>query len=132
MATKIQESNTYDTQQKKFYDRRYSNTISSKETRKSSNKQLKLIPKASRECKRGKAENQQKEVNNKDQRRNKQRLRTQQRSMMKPKVDSLKRSTKLINIQPDSSRTKGRGFMSIKSEMKMEKLQLTPQKCKRS
>ena len=55
----------------------------------------------------------------------------QLRRSMKPKVGSLKRSTKLINVQPDSSRKKGRGFKSIKLEMK-KKLQLTPQKCKGS
>ena len=39
---------------------------------------------------------------------------------MKPKVVSLKRSTKLINPQPDSSRKKERGLKSIKVEMKRE------------
>ena len=35
---------------------------------------------------------------------------------------------KLINPQPDSSRKNRRGRKPIKLEMKMEKLQLTPQK----
>ena len=37
---------------------------------------------------------------------------------------------KLINLEPDSSQK--RGPKSKKSEMKKEKLQLTPQKCKGS
>ena len=36
------------------------------------------------------------------------------RRSMKPKISSLKRSTKLISCCPDSSRKKGRGFKSIK------------------
>ena len=39
---------------------------------------------------------------------------------------------KIDNLQPDSSRKKGRGLKSIKSEMKKEKLQWTPQKYKAS
>ena len=39
---------------------------------------------------------------------------------------------KLINLQPDSLRKKGRGLKSIKLEMKKEKLQLTQQKYKGS
>ena len=39
---------------------------------------------------------------------------------------------KLINVQPDSSRKKGRGFISIKLEMKKENLELTPRKYKGS
>ena len=38
----------------------------------------------------------------------------------------------MINLSPDSSRKTGRGPKSIKSEMKEKKLQLTPQKYKRS
>ena len=49
---------------------------------------------------------------------------------MNPKGGSLKRSTKLINLYPDSSRTKGRGLKSIKLEVKKEKLKMTPQKYK--
>ena len=45
---------------------------------------------------------------------------------------SEKIKTKLINPKPDSSRKKGRGFKSIKLEMKMENLKLAPQKCKES
>ena len=48
---------------------------------------------------------------------------------MKPKVGSLKKSTKLINDYPNSSKKKGREFKSIKIEMK-KKLQLMLQKCK--
>ena len=40
--------------------------------------------------------------------------------------------TKLINLQPDSSRKRGRGLKSIKLEMKKEKLQRTLQKYKAS
>ena len=47
---------------------------------------------------------------------------------MKLTACSLKRQTKLINLQSDSSRKKERGPKSIKSEMKNEKLQLAPQK----
>ena len=47
---------------------------------------------------------------------------------MKTKVGSLKRSTKLINPQPDLSRKKERGLKTIKLEMKKEKLQKTSQK----
>ena len=43
-----------------------------------------------------------------------------------------KKKTKLINLKPDSSRKKGRGFKSIKLEMKKEKLQLTPKNYKGS
>ena len=50
---------------------------------------------------------------------------------MKPKVSSLKISTKLINLYPVSSRIKGREFKSIKLEMK-KKLQQTSQKYKGS
>ena len=50
---------------------------------------------------------------------------------MKLKANSLKRLSKLINLQPDSG-IKGSGSKSIKSEMKKEKLKLTPQKYKRS
>ena len=39
------------------------------------------------------------------------------------KVGSLKIKTKLINPKPDSSRKKGRGFKSIKLEIKKETLQ---------
>ena len=51
---------------------------------------------------------------------------------MKLKAGSLRTKTKLINIEPDSSRKIGRGLNSIKSEMKKEKLQQTPQKYKGS
>ena len=40
--------------------------------------------------------------------------------------------TKLIQLQPDSSRKKWKGLKSIKLEMKKEKLQQTPQKYKGS
>ena len=39
---------------------------------------------------------------------------------------------KLVNLYPDTSRKEGRGFKSIKLEMKKEKLQLTLQKYKGS
>ena len=39
---------------------------------------------------------------------------------------------KIDNLYPDSSRKKGRGLKSIILEMKNERLQLTPQKYKRS
>ena len=61
----------------------------------------------------------------------KQRQKKKRRSM-KPKVGSLKRKTKLINLQPDSSRKKGRKLKSIKLKIKKDKLQLTPQKYKGS
>ena len=51
---------------------------------------------------------------------------------MKPKVGSLKRSTKLINLLSDSSRKKGRGLKLIKLDMKKGKLPLTSQKYKGS
>ena len=51
---------------------------------------------------------------------------------MKQKAGSLKRSTKLINPQPDLSRKKGKGLKSIILEMKADKLQLNPQKYKGS
>ena len=38
---------------------------------------------------------------------------------------------KLINLQPDSSRKKERGLISIKLAMEKERIQLTPQKYKR-
>ena len=44
------------------------------------------------------------------------------------KAGSLKRKAKLINLQSDSSRKKGRGLKSIKLEMKKEKLKQTTQK----
>ena len=40
---------------------------------------------------------------------------------MKQKGGSLKRSTKLINPQPDLARKKERGLKSMKLEMKKEK-----------
>ena len=51
---------------------------------------------------------------------------------MKLKGGSLKRSIKLINPQPDSSRKGVRGLKSIKLKMKKEKLQWTSQKYKGS
>ena len=48
---------------------------------------------------------------------------------MKQKAGSLKRSTKLINAQPESSRKKERED-SIQLEMKKEKLQWISQKHK--
>ena len=51
---------------------------------------------------------------------------------MKPKASCLKRPTKYIKLQPGASRIKGRGLKSIKLKMKMEKLQLIPQKYKGS
>ena len=51
---------------------------------------------------------------------------------MKGKAGSLKRSTKLINSQPDLARKKERGLKLIKLEMKKEKLQQTSQKWKES
>ena len=50
---------------------------------------------------------------------------------MKLKARSLRRYTKLIYVQADSSGEKKRGFKSIKLEMK-KKLQWTPQKHKGS
>ena len=44
-----------------------------------------------------------------------------QKRSMKRKAGSLKRSTKLINPQPDFSNKKERGLKSIKLEMKKEK-----------
>ena len=44
------------------------------------------------------------------------------------KIDKIYKS--LINLQPNSSRKKGRGLRSITLEMKREKLQHTPQKYK--
>ena len=56
--------------------------------------------------------------------------RKQQERSMKLKAGSLKRSIKLINSQPDSSRKKERG---LKSKLVMKKkLQLTSQKYKGS
>ena len=43
---------------------------------------------------------------------------------MKLKTGSLKRSTKLINPYPDSSRKKGRELKSIKLEMKKKEFPL--------
>ena len=63
----------------------------------------------------------------------KQRQTRQQQKSLKLKADSLRRETTLINLQPDSLRKKkGRGFKSIKLEMKKKKLQWTPQKHKES
>ena len=45
--------------------------------------------------------------------------------------EKIKKKT-LINPKPDSSRKKGRGFKSIKLEMKKETLQWTPQEYKGS
>ena len=47
---------------------------------------------------------------------------------MKPKVGTLKMSTKLIKLYPDSSIKKSIGLKSIKLEIKKKKLQQTPQK----
>ena len=54
-------------------------------------------------------------------------MKTIERSI-KLKAGSLRRETKLINHQPDSSRKRGRGLKSRKLEMKNEKLQQTLQK----
>ena len=48
----------------------------------------------------------------------------------KTKADSLRRQTKLTNIQPDSSRTEERRIKSTKLEMEKEMLQQTMQKHK--
>ena len=48
----------------------------------------------------------------------------------KTKADSLRRQTKLTNIQPDSSRTEERRIKSTKLEMEKERLQQTMQKHK--
>ena len=47
---------------------------------------------------------------------------------MKQKAGSLKKYTKLINTQLDSSRKKGRTLKLVKLEMQREQLQWTPQK----
>ena len=62
----------------------------------------------------------------------KQKQRKPQKRSVKLKVGFLKRSTKLINPQPDFLRKKQRGLKSIKLEMKKEKLQWTSQKYKGS
>ena len=46
------------------------------------------------------------------------------------KVGSLRRETKLTNLQPDSSRKKEKRLKSTKLEMKKERLQKTMQKYK--
>ena len=48
----------------------------------------------------------------------------------KTKADSLRRQTKLTNIQQDSSRTEERRIKSTKLEMEQEMLQQTMQKYK--
>ena len=48
----------------------------------------------------------------------------------KTKADSLRRQTKLTNIQPDSSRTEERRIKSTKLEIEKEMLQQTMQKHK--
>ena len=55
----------------------------------------------------------------------------QQKKLIKPSAGSLKRSTKLTNLQLDSPRKKERRHKYVKSEMKEERLQQTPQKFKR-
>ena len=52
---------------------------------------------------------------------------SEQERLMKLKAGTLKRSTKLINLQPDISRKKGKGHKLIKLEMKKPKLKYTPQ-----
>ena len=51
---------------------------------------------------------------------------------MKLKDYFLKTAIKSVSLWPDSSRKKGRGFKSIKLEMKKEQLQLTSWKYKGS
>ena len=51
---------------------------------------------------------------------------------MKLKVGSANIQIKLVKFQPDSSSKKRRGLKSIKSEMRKEKLQQTPEKHKKS
>ena len=55
-------------------------------------------------------------------------MKKKQRRSIKLKLGSLRRLKKLINLQPNSSRKKGRECKLIKLEMKKEKSQLTPQK----
>ena len=70
-------------------------------------KQPDFILKATRERKTDKTQSQRKERNHKDQQKSmKQKRRKPQKRSMKLKAGSLKRSTKLINPQPDSSRKK--------------------------
>ena len=74
-----------------------------------------------------------KEIIKSEQKQMKQRQARQQQKSVKLKADSLRRETTLINLQPDSLRKKrGKGFKSIKLEMKKKKLQWTPQKHKES
>ena len=61
----------------------------------------------------------------------KQKQRKPQKRPLKLKADSLKRSTPLINPQPDHQEKKERGLKSIKLEMN-KKLQQTSQKFKGS
>ena len=52
---------------------------------------------------------------------------------MKPTAGSLKRSTKLMNLQPDSSRKKGKGVNKKNQKRKRRHYNLqTPQKYKGS
>ena len=82
----------------------YSNKILSQERRKSSNKQPKLIPKATREERTDKALNQQKERKHKDQAEINEieTTKTTEKKSMNPKAGPLKISTKSINLQRDS------------------------------
>ena len=74
MKTKAWLSKTSRKKQKLFKEEGYSNTILPQETRKVSNKQPNLVPKAIRKKRKNKTPSQQKERNHKDQGRNKQRL----------------------------------------------------------
>ena len=105
----------------------YSNTSLPQETRKISDKQLNLMPKATRE-RRSKAQSQQKE---RSQRREQKQMKYKQtKSKQTEKINETK-SCFLEKIQLKSLRKKGRGPKSTKSEMK-KKLQLAPQKYKES
>ena len=91
----------------------YSNIILPQEIRKTSNKQPKLTPKANRE-RTNKAQSQQVGKNHKHQSRNKDKTIAKVNETKSQFFEKIK----LINLQPESSRNKGRGPKSIKLEMK--------------
>ena len=114
----------------------YSNTILPQETRNISNKQPNLTPKAIRERKTNKQTNKNKVRRRKGIINIKSEINEKEMNETIAKINKTEswcfEKIKLISHQPDSSRKRGRGLKSIKSEMKKEKLQQTPQKYKAS
>ena len=108
MTMKTRQPKTYGMQQKQLKKEVYSNKIVPQETRKTSNKQPKLTPKAIRERRTKKPQGQKKERNHKVRSEiNEKEMKETIAKINKTKSWFFEKMNKMINHQPDSSRKKG-------------------------